>query len=431
MVGQELLAGELDRIHVVPKQSGPLGSRRDTLFPLITVGMERFPLYAQGPQDVYSTETFWDPVYKQHTRFAISHRSIPFIGASFVGKTVTLELKPNTMGDLVSNMFLRVTLPSGPTYCQNPGRAILKRVDFKINEQVIETLTDDWYQLRDQIFLDADEQDNIASLVTGSELFVPLDFFFCRRFSSRRSRPTYFFPMCALTAQTIYIVFTFSESTWFSNSASVEFVRPPELLVEEITLSDNERTQFMTNRLEMVIPKIKQESVLTYDSRSVTVPLTASFPVQTLFWFFRRKEYETSNSQYANRYEYGYKDESIFGLPLAGTKFIDAIDRATLYLNGTNILGTFQGGNYYRFYQPMNRGLTVPIKDIYTYSFGIEHGQGFIDFSRLDSAKTTLNIDFDDRYSSQITKNFNMYVYYYGWTQLVFQSGSASLSYVG
>lgn len=390
-------------------------------------------MYAQGPQDIFSTETFWNPVYKQHTRFIVSHRSIQFVGKSFMGQTVTLELKPNTMGDLVSNMFLRVMLPVGPTYCDNPGRAILKKVEFKIDSQVIETLTDDWYQLKDQVFLDADEQTNVSTLVSGPpELFIPLEFFFCRRFSSRKSRPTYFFPMCALTNQTVYITFTFQNSSWFSDTAGLDFIKAPELVIEEIQLSDQERFEFMSKPIDMVIPKIKQESVLTYDSASISVPLTASFAVQTLFWFFRRKDYETDITQYTKRYEYGYKDQSIFGLPLApGIKFIDSIKQATLYLNGLNILGTFQGGSYYRFYQPMNRGLTVPTKDIYTYSFGIEHGQGYIDFSRLDSAKTTLNIDFDERYASQITRNFNMYVYYYGWTKLTFQNGSASLSYVG
>lgn len=390
--------------------------------------MERLPLYAQGPQDRYSTETFWDPVYKQHTRFALSHRKIPCIGKNFVGQTVTLELKPNTMGDLLSNMFLRVKLPTGPTYCDNVGRALIRKAEFKINEQVIETLTDDWYQIHDQMFLDADEQTNITSLVSGNEIFVPLEFFFCRRFSSTRKRPTYFFPMCALTSQIIYLTFTFADSTWFSDTQGIEFVEQPELIVEEIQLNDEERFKFRSNTIEMVIPRIKQESVFPYNTQSLIVPLTASYPVQSLFWFFRRKSYETDTSEYKKRYEYGYKDDSIFGLPLGpGTKFIDSIKQATLYLNGINILGTFQGGSYYRFHQPLYRGLTVPLKDIYTYSFG----ESFLDFSRLDSAKTTLNIEFDAKYSSQITRNFNMYVYYYGWTKLVFQNGSGSLSYVG
>lgn len=390
--------------------------------------MERLPLYAQGPQDRYSTETFWDPIYKQHTRFALSHRKIPFIGKNFIGRTVTLELKPNTMGDLLSNMFLRVKLPSDPNYCENVGRALIKKLEFKINEQVIETLTDDWYQIHDQMFLDADEKANISSLVSGDEIFVPLEFFFCRRFSSRHKRPTYFFPMCALTNQIIYLTFTFADSSWFSNYGVVEFVEPPELIVEEIQLSDEERFKFRSNPIEMIIPRIKQESVFPYNTQSLIVPLTANFPVQTLFWFFRRKSYETSANEYTKRYEYGYKDESIFGLPLGPTtKFIESIKQATLYLNGIDILGTFQGGLYYRFHQPLYRGLTVPLKDIYTYSFG----ESFVDFSRLDSAKTTLNIEFDAKYSSQITRNFNMYVYYYGWTKLVFQNGSGSLSYVG
>ena len=387
-------------------------------------------MYAQGPQDVYSNDTFWDPVYKQHTRFGLSHRKVQFIGKSFIGQTVTLELKPTTLGDLVSNMFLRVVLPTGPNYCTNPGRAILKNVELRINEQVIETLTDDWYQIHDQIFLDADEKDNISSIVSGTELFVPLEFFFCRRFSSKRSRPVHFFPMCALTSQIIYITFTFNSGNWFSDSTNIDFVQAPELIIEEITLTDQERFSFKSRPIEIVIPKIKQESVLTYNTGSLIVPLTATFPVQTIFWFFRRKSYETDNNQYLNRYEYGYKDDSIFGLPFSGGRYTNSIKQATLYLNGLNMLGTFQGGTYYRFYQPLYRGLTVPVKDIYTYSFGLEHGKGYMDFSRLDSSKTTLNIDFDERYDSQISRNFNMYVYYYGWTKLIFQNGNASLAYV-
>jgi hypothetical protein len=118
-------------------------------------------------------------------------------------------------------------------------------------------------------------------------------------------------------------------------------------------------------------------------------------------------------------------------LPGTGTKFNDPIKQATVYLNGLNVLGTIQGGLYYRFKQPMYRGLTVSVKDIYTYSFGLETGQGTADFSKLDSTKTTLNIDFLDKYTSQIAFNFNMYIYYYGWTLLTFQGGSGSLSYVG
>ena len=391
--------------------------------------MERLPLFAIGPQDVHSTKTFWDPVYKQHTKFQLSHRTVPFPKGSYIGNTLTLELKPTTLGDLISNMYLHCSL-SVPT--ANIGRYIIKQIDFMINEQIIESLTDDWYHIRDEVFLDNDEKADVSTLVNDpNELFIPLDFFFCRRFSHDKSRPTQFFPMCSLSSQRVYIRIQFNNAKWIGQPG-IELVNP-ELILEEIQLSNEERVYYRTKRIDMMIPKIKKEPVYAYNTGSLALPLTASFPVQALFWFFRRKSYETDDTQYLNRYTYGYKNDSPFGLPLpgTGTKFNDPIKQATVYLNGLNVLGSIQGGLYYRFKQPMYRGLTVPTKDIYTYSFGLETGQGTADFSKLDSTKTSLNIDFLDKYTSQIAFNFNMYIYYYGWTLLSFQNGSGSLSYVG
>ena len=410
-----------------------LCSHRTPFFFLGTLVMERLPLFAIGPQNIHSTTSLWDPLFKQHTRFELSHVSVPFIGSEFIGNTVTVELKPNTLGDLVSNMYLHCSLPPGISYANNVGRSLIKKVDFMINEQIVESLTDDWYQIRDEMFLDSDEKVNINGVTSDpNEMYIPFDFFFCRRFSHDKTRPSHFFPMCALVSQKIYIRITFNQSTWFSNSNSVELLNP-EIIIEQIQLTDEERIYFRTRKIDMVIPRIKQESVTPFSTGSLIVPLTASFPVQSVFWFFRRKSYETDVTEYTNRYTYGYKDNSRYGLPLpgTGTNFNDAIKQATLYLNNINILGTFQGGLYYRFKQPMTRGFTVPVKDIYTYSFGLDSGQGTADFSKLDSAKTTLNIDFEERYSTQIALNFNMYIYYYGWTLLTFQGGSGSLSYVG
>ena len=399
-----------------------LRSRRD---------MERLPLFAIGPQDVHSTNTFWDPIYKQHTNFQLYHRFIPLQDTKYIGNTITVELKPTTLGDLISNMYLKCSLNNSTTI-PRVGRYIIKQIDFMINDQIIESLTDDWYQIRDEIFLDDDEKKDVTTLVSdASELLIPLDFFFCRRFSHDKSRPVQYFPMCSLVSQKVYIKIQFNTAEWVG-IPNLELVKP-ELLLEEIILSDAERIYYRTQKIDMMIPKIKKEPVYPYNTGSLSIPLTASFPVQALFWFFRRKSYETDSTQSLNRYTYGYKNNSPFGLPLPGTgkNFNDPIKQATIYLNGNNILGTLQGGVYYRFKQPFSRGLTVPVNDIYTYSFGLGTGQGTADFSKLDSSRTFLNIDFLDKYTSQIAFNFNMYIYYYGWTLLTFQFGSGSLSYVG
>ena len=58
-------------------------------------------------------------------------------------------MKPQTMGDLLSNMFLKCTLPflsDGPVrpteaiYCDQIGRALIEKLEFRVDENVLEVL---------------------------------------------------------------------------------------------------------------------------------------------------------------------------------------------------------------------------------------------------------------------------------------------------
>ena len=81
------------------------------------------------------------------------------------------------------------------------GRALISKAEFLINGEVIESLTDDWYIIHDQLYLDADERLGLYQLVSNGtpegsdvvsasqiDLMIPLDFFFCHRFTHKRMR---------------------------------------------------------------------------------------------------------------------------------------------------------------------------------------------------------------------------------------------------
>ena len=107
------------------------------------------------------------------------------------------------------------------------------------------------------------------------------------------------------------------------------------------------------------------------------------------------------------------------------------IDTAKITLNNIDILSTFQGSLYYTFKQPLEHGISIPSKNIYTYSFGLtpkEYNQGgYLNFSKLNSRTTTLSLTFNPTYASQITQGYNLYMFYYGYTLLEFQGGFARL----
>jgi hypothetical protein len=204
-------------------------------------------LDAVGKQDEFfhnetMADSMWDPTYTQSTNFAITQRIVPLPGSVWIDHEVALEIIPKSAGDMISNIHLKCSLPPlppGNVYTDQLGRAIIKQVDFMIDGQVIESLNDDWYIVRDQLFLDADEKNAMAKCINGGysegtlslqnntpriDMIIPMDFFFCRRHSrykkhrERLDKP--YFPTCALYNQKLYLKIKFQPWSWFSNSVA-------------------------------------------------------------------------------------------------------------------------------------------------------------------------------------------------------------------
>ena len=433
-------------------------------------------LAATGPQDEFMSnrdygKSKWNPEFKQHTNFVMYQRVIPFPPASptYQNQTIQIELLPQTLGHLLSNMYFKCTIPrqgTGYAINENIGRALIKQVDLLVNETVIETLYDDWYIIRDQVFLDADEQKGMFSVVgglnsnvststsgTNIDVVCPLEFFFCRRHSHanvdrERIRKPHF-PLCAMWNQKLYVRFTFHPVYWWSNATTNFDMTNPRLITEEILLDNKEKLYYQNTQLRYIVPKVKKESTLEFSGGAPQLQLTANFPVQSLFWFFRNKNYESvrdtsgapSGLYYDTRYNYGYTTYYIqTGVALAfqssnniPNNYIDVIDNAKITLNNVDILSTFQGSLYYSFKQPLEHALSAPSRNIYMYSFGLtpkEYNQGgFLDFSKLNSQTSTLTLNFNSAYTSQITQGYNLYLFYYGYTVLDFRDGFARLPF--
>lgn len=425
-------------------------------------------LDAIGPQENYTSTTKdfkgtqWDPEYDQYTSAVIYQQQVPFPTGTYIrqkdpGEAI-IELRPTELGDLFANMHLQVSLPplpSGNAYTFPIGRALIEKVEFMINDTVVETIYDDWLILHDQIFLDYDEQVGILNMVNAGSsntltpintlnLLIPLEFFFCRRHSSnnkgreRLRRP--YFPVCAMWQQKIYIRFTFRPQNWFTNYPIPIDLIKPILIIESVRLSDAERLYYRNKSLRFIVPTIKKESTAEYKQGKVTANLTANFPVQLLVWFIRNKNYEIilNSNFYDVRYLYGYASEYVttavpLSFPFGTAQYIDAIQTVKITMNNVDVLDTFANGSYCSFLQPMDHGLSIPQKNIYMYSFGLnvtEYNQGgYIDFSKLDSRTSNITLSFIPELAATITQ-YSLYLYYYGYSILEFQGGFARLAYI-
>ena len=416
-------------------------------------------LSAVGPEEkfMYDDKSQWSPNITHHSKFAITRRMLPVItqvGGKYLDSQYQIPIYPKQEGDLLANMFLSVTLPALPVgynYCELVGRAIIKKAEILVDGNVIESLEDDWYVIRDQLFLNADEklsmyrlvsngqaESNVVPATTQVNLMVPLDFFFCRR-KRRQGKP--YLPLCAMTNSSVIVRLTFNTQAWITNytAATIDLLNP-RLLLEEVMLTPEERIYYKTTRLMFKIPVASKEAVQSYQNGTVRMNLTAKFPVSMLVWFVRNKLYESSANPvyYASRYAYGYStDYIVSAVPInffngVTQKFVDIIKSATIYLNNKNVLSNFPGALYYTYKQSTEHSLTAPTKNMYMYCFGNDPSaysqDGTVDFRQLNSQTTYIDMTFDPALAPQITQGYNMYLYYYGYRTLVISGGKLSMT---
>jgi hypothetical protein len=368
-------------------------------------------------------------------------------------------LDPKQLGDLMTNAYLALTMPALPTgynYTEFIGRAIIEHVEFRIGEQVVEYIKDDWYIIHDQLLLDADEKLAMYKVINNGQtpgsplsaaspfdLMIPLELFFCRRHShgikARQRLETPPLPLCAILNQRISIKFFFRPQLWFTNySTPIEFVNP-RLITEEIMLSKEERLYYQGTPFRSVINVSKNDAVTNYQNGKPTHYFTADFPVTMMVWFVRDANYESvsTNAYYASRYAYGYTTDYItITTPVTffdGTtnKCIDVLESTDIFINGRNLMGPFATGVFYQYKQPMDNGLSIPSKSMYTYCWGKspkEYNQGgYLNFENIDSKTSKIVLSFYQQYSPNIQANYKINLFYYGYRVLSIANGRATL----
>ena len=424
-------------------------------------------LAAIGGQEeyVFGGQSHWIPHTRQTTPFQVSYRQTRNITVTgqMLGTAVQFPIRTRDAKDLISNMYLKCTLPalqSDYSYCELVGRAILKSVEIIIDGVSYDLLTDDWYVLHDQLFLDADQKLTYYQMLNAGypenqpvpasspiDLMIPLDLFFCR---SRQKSKHYFLPVCALMDANIIIRITFNSSQWITNAptdanGNLIDVSNVYLLLEEVTLSSPERLYFVNQTHRFKIPQVWKEAIQGFTSGQVRVNFTPNFHVSMMAWFIRNKSYEiesvsvpatpglvaTPPNLSALRYTYGYTTQyNSATTPVTffnGTtlQFVNVIESATLYINNNNILSSFPGSVFYSYKQPIDHGFSVPTKDIYVYNFAKNPRvfTGGLDFKTLNYSTSHLDITFRSAYAPQITAQYNLHLYYYGYRTIEISGG--------
>ena len=450
-------------------------------------------LSAIGKQDEYLLssnvqDSFWAFRTVKHTPFTLFYKSRPLFRNQSpssnwpFGTTLTFSINPKTAGHLLTNCYLKLTLPKG-YYCNQLGNALIKEYSFIVGDNTIQTVPGDWNVIHDELYATDNERYAKRFLINGGNpdgvlppttsdipLYIPLNFLFSRYKSvlpgnwynnistgeKTNGADTFkpYFLTCACTQQQIYIKIEMNPITFFSNAATLSLDKV-QLVTEEVTLSEEELFYYMKSPHVTIYNTVQRQPVFRLDNGqgvknsstgiSSGCPnvykdeLMSTMPVKAFHWFIRDQRYEneTDNTYYLNRYNFSSN-------PTANVhteKNFQILSDARIYINGYSQLSFLDksnppftnttGSSYYKYVVTDTHGYTAPNRNIYTYSFSLNPKEpspsGSLDFSVMNSSKDYVN---GHILESATSNSYNINTHYIGYIILKYENGFCNLLFM-
>ncbi|GAQ92462.1 hypothetical [Klebsormidium nitens] len=382
-------------------------------------------LVAQGAQDAYLTGspqiTFFRIVYRRYTNFALEAIEQTFNGAADFGRRVTATISRN--GDLVTNMYLQVTLPaltSNTThtelgYINAVGHALMRNVEVEIGGQKIDKIPSEYMEIYHQLSMPEEKRRGYGEMIgapslsdtvpssnrtvadtallnqnTQRTLYIPLIFWFNRV-------PGNALPLIALQYHEIKVNIEFRPlNELYKSNVAVTFNPIPSIVsaslyVDYVYLDTDERRKYASSSHEFLIEQLQFTGSDTWSGGSGTSKIRMSFnhPVKELIWTVTPSDSATADPVNGNLwFDCGEQN--------GGT---DLMTTAKILLNGHD---RFQerAAPYFRLVQPYQHHTRIPNRFIYVYSFALkpeEHQpSGTCNFSRIDNAALHLGLNTED-----------------------------------
>ena len=442
-------------------------------------------LNAIGKQDTYLIEndtekSFFKYNLKQHSNFTKFHKSTKVIKPGDASpswpfnKTIKVTLNPRNMGDLLSNMYISLELPtlkidnSGANpdynYTDQVGRHLFKSITMRVDEMIVEKYHADWGIIYDELYLDESEKrtkrytinrniaedtsiSNIKLSRNKSKVFIPIPFFFSRKYESdeyetnKPNRP--YFPLCAIHKQKIEFEIEFNPQSFFTDYPSNISLDSFDIVTEEISIDPSEKVYIKNNKYNFITDIVKKHPTLEINPGEVDkkIEIVANIPVKTLNWFIRKEKFENETiarepSQdnttidglytFHNRYNMSTQDT----YTILNEFFHPPMHSAKIHVNGENVPNIQDSDHkYFKYTVPFTSRLSRPFRNIYTYAFSMNpinvESSGSLDFTQLRSNRTTLDV----KMVPDLTDTYNLHIYYVGYQTFSFENGFMSLAY--
>lgn len=309
-------------------------------------------LVAYGAQDIYLTGnpqiTFFKVVYRRHTNFAMEAIAQTMNGNTDWGRRATCLISRN--GDLVSRMYLQVTLPAVPVaggkhfrWLDKLGHLLIRSVEMEIGGSRIDRHYSDWFEIYNQLTMpaglraaykkmigDVPELTRVVGTRTGTTtvysypfasdaasngmapytLYIPLIFWFNRN-------PGLALPLIALQYHECKINIDFNDwrnCCWTDDTNQVvPPLQNPQLYVDYIYLDSDERKRMAQASHEYLIEQVQHAGEESIANQTPQLRLNYNHPCKMLIWVCQKQDFYSAGSsgvsKFCGRQPLNYSDQ--------------------------------------------------------------------------------------------------------------------------
>lgn len=382
-------------------------------------------LVAMGAQDTFLTGnpqiTFFKTAYRRHTNFAVESIEQTLSGFAGFGRKVSCTI--SRQGDLLTNMWLEVTMPAlndGERWTPRVGMALLKSVELEIGGQRIDKQFGDWLNLWAELTLPLDKKmmwyDMTGRQLLGyntsmswnngqgapeSVIRIPLQFWFNRYLGCA-------LPLIAMQYHDVKVNFEFRPLSelrhWNTPNFAAHEIVKASLWCDYVYLDTDERRKFAIGQHEYLIEQVQvNEQSVPEGAKFTRLDLDFNHPVKELIWYVQKDSFVNGDGKeewsgdplmnlwfnYTSHYEQGWYSPN-FWQGLDDKHPFNMCTSAKLTLNGHDRFAE-RDGNYFSEAQVFQHhtGYTFS-KGINVYSFALHPEQhqpsGTCNFSRIDNA---------------------------------------------
>lgn len=315
-------------------------------------------------------------VYRRHTNFAMESIQQTFNGTADFNRRVSCQISRN--GDLIGNVWLVVTLPTGVTdYVPYVGHRLVKSIEFEIGGQRIDKHYGDWLHIWSELTVPTGKRDAYDIMVgaaggdlAGQTLYIPCQFFY-------NQSPGLALPLIALQYHEVKINIEFESLSNISPTATNKSLADASLWVDYVFLDTDERRRFAQLSHEYLISQLQFTGTEALTAGSNRIKLNFNHPVKELIWVCKRD---------------GLAVDQWNSFKTSGDG--QMTETAKIQLNGHDRFAE-RPGEYFQLVQPYTAHENVPVtssgpKGINVYSFALKpedhQPSGTLNFSRIDTA---------------------------------------------